>query len=147
MKISQPKHNHFNKQMQLSIDVVIFKIFKEVKILKHVELSQPFEVDKSVAELTCVNENECDDDSHDCATTENCQDTPGSWTCSCKSNYMENIDVATQTTTPCIKVDFCDRSDPADNYDCSNIRIECPQEIFLPPFKTLACFFKLFVFS
>ena len=56
------------------------------------------------AGLTCANVVECDDDSaNTCTDSQDCVDSPGSYTCTCKSGWLMNSDANTVHSVPCIE--------------------------------------------
>lgn len=58
------------------------------------------------AGLTCINRNECSDaNAHNCVPSQNCIDTVGSFTCSCKTGWLQSTNSNTVNSIPCIKCD------------------------------------------
>ena len=58
------------------------------------------------AGLTCTNQNEClDATAHSCIDSQNCIDNTGSYTCSCKTGWLDNTDSNTVNSIPCIECD------------------------------------------
>merc|ERR1712048_1219879 len=67
----------------------------------------------------CIDKNECDD--NPCTDIETCDNTVGSYTCSCNKGYEANTDENTNAENPCVDIDEC-ANDPCTKagQECSN---------------------------